>query len=171
MPGLVKYLFAAMLLAAPAAAQAADWLDEAWSDEAIARTGTPAITLGASAVLLVLPAATLAEAHAQGVSTPDAVRLFLGRYGQHCSASLDLDRPHPRLHVQLYLQKPVALEDAGEHLQSEILEALKSAKTDKTKKLPRVERLFAVTDAPDEVVIDYVPQRQARCVRPGDAVS
>src|SRR6185312_15673195 len=50
-----------------------------------------------AAVLLVLPAATLAEAHAQGVSTPDAVRLFLGRYGQHCSANLDLDRPHPNL--------------------------------------------------------------------------
>jgi hypothetical protein len=167
MPGLVKYLFAAMLLAAPAA-HAADWLDEAWSDEAVGKTGTPAITLGASAVLLVLPAATLAEAHAQGVSTPDAVRLFLGRYGQHCSVGLDLDRPHPRLRVQLFLQKPVALEEAGERLQSEILDALKSAKT---KKLPRIDRLFAVTDAPDEVVIDYVPQRQARCVRPGDAVS
>ncbi|HKW52166.1 MAG TPA: hypothetical protein VJO12_00625 [Stellaceae bacterium] len=167
MPGFVKCVFAAMLLAAPAA-HAADWLDEAWSDEAIGKTGTPAITLGASAVLLVLPAATLAEAHAQGVSTPDAVRLFLGRYGQHCSAGLDLDRPHPGLRVQLFLQKPVALEDAGERLQSEILDALKSAKT---KKLPRVDQLFAVTDAPDEVVIDYVPQRQARCVRPGDAVS
>lgn len=167
MPGIVKYLLAAMVLAAPAA-HAADWLDEAWSDEAVGKTGAPAITLGASAVLLVLPAATLAEAHAQGVSTPDAVRLFLGRYGQHCSAGLDLDRPHPRLHVQLFLQKPVALEDAGERLQSEVLDALKSAKT---KKLPRVDRLFAVTDAPDEVVIDYVPQRQARCVRPGDAVS
>ena len=167
MPGLVKYLFAAMLLAAPAAS-AADWLDEAWSDEAIGKSGTPAITLGASAVLLVLPAATLNEAHAQGVSTPDAVRLFLGRYGQHCSAGLDLDRPHPRLRVQLFLQKPVALEDAGERLQSEVLDALKSAKP---KKLPRVDRLFAVTDVPDEVVIDYVPQRQARCIRPGDAVS
>lgn len=167
MPGLVKYLFAAMLLAAPAA-HAADWLDEAWSDEAIGKSGTPAITLGASAVLLVLPAATLNEAHAQGVSTPDAVRLFLGRYGQHCSAGLDLDRPHPRLRVQLFLQKPVALEEAGERLQSEVLDALKSAKT---KKLPRVDRLFAVTDAPDEVVIDYVPQRQAHCVRPGDVVS
>src|SRR6185312_7693079 len=144
MPGLVRYLFAALLLAAPAA-HAANWLDEAWSDEAISKAGTPAITLGASAVLLVLPAATLAEAHAQGVSTPDAVRLFLGRYGQHCSAGLDLDRPHPRLHVQLFLQKPVALEDAGEHLQSEILDALKSTRTDKTKKLPRVDRLFAVT--------------------------
>lgn len=171
MPGLVKYLFTALLIAAPAA-HAADWLDEAWSDEAVDKAGAPAITLGASAVLLVLPEATLAEAHAQGVSTPDAVRLFLGRYGQHCSASLDLDRPHPNLRVQLFLQKPVALEDAGERLQGEILDALKTAKAkNKAKKLPTVEQLFAVTDAPDEVVIDYVPQRQARCVSPGDAVS
>src|SRR6185437_13558203 len=84
MPGLVRYLFAALLLAAPAA-HAANWLDDAWSDEAVDKAGAPAITLGASAVLLVLPAATLDEAHAQGVSTPEAVRLFLGRYGQHCS--------------------------------------------------------------------------------------
>ena len=171
MPGLVRYLFAALLLAAPAA-HAANWLDDAWSDEAVDKAGAPAITLGASAVLLVLPAATLDEAHAQGVSTPEAVRLFLGRYGQHCSATLDLDRPHRNLHVQLFLQKPVALEDAGERVQSEILDALKSTKaTNKTKKLPKVDQLFAVTDAPDEVVIDYVPQRQARCIQPGDAVS
>jgi len=167
MPGLVKYLFAAAaLLAAPA--HAADWLEQAWTDEAVGRTGTPAITLGGSAVLLVLPEATLAEAHAAGVSTSDAVRLFVARYGQHCSAGLDLDRPHPHLRVQLFLQKPVALEDAGESVQGEILDALKSAKA---KPLPRVERLFAVADAPAEIVIDYVPQRHARCVRPGDAVS
>lgn len=171
MPGLVKYLLAALLLSAPAA-HAADWLDDAWSDESVDKAAAPAITLGASAVLLVLPEATLAEAHAQGVSTPDAVRLFLGRYGQHCSASLDLDRPHPNLRVQLFLQRPVALEDASEGLQSEILDVLKAAKAkNKTKKLPKVDQLFAVTDAPDEVVIDYMPQRQARCVRPGDAVS
>jgi hypothetical protein len=54
MPGLVKYLLAAAaLLAAPA--HAADWLEQAWSDEGVGRTGTPAITLSASAVLLVLP--------------------------------------------------------------------------------------------------------------------
>ncbi|HEX9489831.1 MAG TPA: hypothetical protein VF930_06070 [Stellaceae bacterium] len=167
MPGLAKYLFvAAAFFAAPA--HAADWLEQAWSAESVARTGTPAITLGASAVLLVLPAATLAAAHAAGVSTPEAVRLFVGRYGQRCSAGLDLDRPHPHLRVQLLLQTPVALEDAGERVQGEILDALESAKT---KPLPRVERLFAVTDAPAEVFIDYVPQRHARCVRPGDAVS
>src|SRR5690348_9281575 len=53
MPGLVKYLFAALLFAAPAA-HSADWLDKAWSDETIDKAGAPAITLGASAVLLVL---------------------------------------------------------------------------------------------------------------------
>jgi hypothetical protein len=96
------------------------------------------------------------------------VRRFVARYGQHCSAGLDLDRPHPHLRVQLFVQKPVALEDAGESVQGEILDALKAAKT---KKLPRVARLFAVTDAPAEIFIDYVPQRHARCVIPGDAVS
>ena len=169
MPGLVKYLVAAAaLLAAPA--YAADWLGQAWSDEGVGRTGTPAITLSASAVLLVLPEATLAEAHAAGISTPEAVRQFVARYGQHCSAGLDLDldRPHPHLRVQLFVQKPVALEDAGESVQGEILDALKAAKT---KKLPRVARLFAVTGAPTEIFIDYVPQRHARCVIPGDAVS
>jgi hypothetical protein len=44
-------------------------------------------------------------------------------------------------------------------------------KSKKSKKLPKVDQLFAVTDPPDEVVIDYVPRHQARCVRPGDAVS
>src|SRR5713101_5070326 len=138
MAGIVRYLFAAALLAAPA--HAADWLEQAWRDEAVGRTGTPAITLGASAVLVVLPEAALAKAHAAGVNTSDAVRLFVGRYGQHCSAGLDLDRPHPHLRVQLFLQKPVALEDAGE-------------------------------STPAEIFIDYAPQRHARCVRPGDAVS
>jgi hypothetical protein len=167
MPGLVKCLVAAAaFLAAPA--HAADWLERAWSDEGVGRTGTPAITLSASAVLLVLPEATLAEAHAAGLSTPEAVRRFVARYGQHCSAGLDLDRPHPHLRVQLFVQKPVALEDAGESVQGEILDALKAAKT---KPLPRVARLFAVTDAPAEIFIDYVPQRHARCVIPGDAVS
>ena len=167
MPGIAKYLLAAAgLIAAPA--HAADWLEQAWSDETVARTGMPAITLRASDVLVVLPEKTLSEAHAAGISTSDAVRLFLGRYGQHCSAGLDLDRPHPHLRVQLFLQKPVALEDAGQRLQDEILDALKSART---KPLPRVERLFAVNDAPADVFIDYVPERRAHCVRPSDAVS
>src|SRR5260370_17084125 len=128
MPGLAKYLFvAAAFFAAPA--HAADWLEQAWSAESVARTGTPAITLGASAVLLVLPAATLAAAHAAGVSTPEAVRLFVGRYGQRCSAGLDLDRPHPHLRVQLLLQTPVPLEDAGERRQGQILDPPESANT------------------------------------------
>src|SRR5260370_27216382 len=126
MPGLAKYLFvAAAFFAAPA--HAADWLEQAWSAESVARTGTPAITLGASAVLLVLPAATLAAAHAAGVSTPEAGRLFVGRYGQRCSAGLDLDRPHPHRRVQLLLQTTVALEDAGERGQGQIVHPPQSA--------------------------------------------
>src|SRR5260221_12914013 len=150
MPGLAKYLFvAAAFFAAPR--YAADWLEWAWSAKSVARTATPAITLGAPAGVLVLPAATLAAAHAAGVSTPEAVRLFVGRYGQRCSAGLDLDRPHPHLRVQLLLQTPGALEDAGERVQGEMLDALESTKT---KPLPRGQRLFAGTDAPAEVFID-----------------
>ncbi len=166
MPGVTTYLLAATLAAAPAST--ADWLDRAWSDETVGETGTPAITLNGESVLLVLPEATLADAHAAGVSTPDAVRLFVTRYGPHCAGSVDLDRPHLHLKVQLFLQKPVALEEASEGIQAEILDALK---TRNRKPLPRVERLFVVADEHSDFFIDYVPERHARCVRPGDEVS
>lgn len=165
MPGVTTYLVAATLIGAPVHA---DWLERAWSDEAVGETGTPAITLSDSSVLLVLPETTLTEAHAAGVSTPEAVRRFVTRYGPHCAGNLDLDRPHRGLKVQLFLQKAVALEDASEWVQGEILDALKSAKT---KPLPRVERLFVVADEHADLFIDYVPERRARCVRPGDEVS
>lgn len=165
MPGVITYLVAATLVGAPAHA---DWLERAWSDDAVAETGTPAITLSESSVMLVLPEATLAEAHAAGVSTPEAVRRFVTRYGPHCGGNLDLDLPHQHLKVQLFLQKAVALEDASEGVQGQILDALKSAKT---KPLPRVERLFVVADEHADVFIDYVPERQAHCLRPGDDVS
>ncbi len=166
MPWITPYLLAATLTGAPV--PAADWLERAWSDEVVGETGTPAITLNESSVLLVLPETALAEAHAAGVSTPDAVRLFVTRYGPHCAGSIDLDRPHQHLKVQLFLQKPAALEDASEDAQGEILDALKSAKT---RPLPRVERVFAVSNEHADFFIDYVPERQAHCVRPGDDVS
>jgi len=104
----------------------------------------------------------------EAVAPAEAARLLVQRYGQRCSDVLDLDRPRAHLRVQVFLQRPVALEDASERVQGEILGVLKTAKT---KPLPRVARLFAVTDAPAEIFIDYVPQRHARCVIPGDAVS
>lgn len=157
---------AALLAATPARA---DWLERAWDDDAVDRTGAPAITLSASGVLLVLPEATLAEARAAGIGTQQAVELFLRRYGQHCSDILDLDRAHRGVKVELFTSRPVPLEDASEAVQGEVLDALKSAKKSaKAKRLPHVESLFVVADVPQHLVIDYLPERKASCVRPGD---
>ncbi len=166
MPAVPTYLLAATLVAAPA--PAAVWLERAWGDSAVGETGTPAITLNDSSILLVLPEATLVEAHAAGVSTSDAVRQFVMRYGPHCAGNLDLDRPHQHLKVQLFVEKAVPLEEASERVQGEVLDALKSAKM---KPLPRVENLFVVADEHADFFIDYVPERHVRCVRPGDEVS
>ncbi len=159
-------LAAAMVAAIPARA---DWLERAGSDEAAAEMGAPAFTLNGAGILLVLPEGTLAEAHAAGRSSREAVELLVERYGQHCSPLLDLDRPHAHLHVQLFLQKPVALEDAPDRVQGEILDALK-AKTS-GKKLPHVKNLFVADDASTELYIDYVPTRRANCVVPGAEIS
>ena len=153
------------LLASPARA---DWLERAWDGEATARTGAPAITLSGSGVLLVLPEATLAEARAAGVDTRQAVQLFVRRYAQHCSELLDLDHAHQSVRVTLFTSKPVALEDASDATQAQILEALKS-RAGKT--LPKVETLFVVSPEHRDMVIDYVPARKASCVRPGVPVS
>jgi hypothetical protein len=161
-------MFTAALLLAAGPARAG-WLDHAWDNEAAGRTGAPAITLTPSGIFVVLPEATLAEAHAAGVETQRAVQLFLRRYGQHCSEILDLDRPHRGLKVSLSTSKPVPLEDASERVQREVLDALKSSKAGK--RLPRVENLFVVSGEAQELVIDYVPERQASCVRPGDPIS
>ncbi len=153
-----------MLVAAPAQA---DWLENAFGDD-VAGTGGPAITLDGTGILLVLPEATLRQAHTAGVTTADAVKLLVQRYGQHCSDVLDLDGPHRHVKVQLFLSKPVALEDAPEPVQGEILDALKTAKT---KPLPRVDGLFVTADEPTEFFIDYVPARRASCVEPGAEIS
>jgi hypothetical protein len=151
---------AALLLAAAPAR--ADWLERAWDEQAIAETGAPAITLGLDGIRVVLPEATLAAAHAAGVSTAEAVQLFVQRYGHHCSDVLDLDHAHRGLRVQVSLLKPVALEDASERVQGEVLATLKA--NSKQKRFPRVEQLFVTADESEEVTIDYVPERQAHCV-------
>jgi hypothetical protein len=155
---------AAMLVAASAHA---DWLDSAFDDD-VAATGGPAITLNAAGILLVLPEATLQKAHTAGVTTADAVKTFVQRYGQHCSDVLDLDLPHRHVKVQLFLSKPVTLEDASEGVQAEVLDTLRTAKT---KPLPRVDGLFVTADEPTEFFFDYVPARRASCVQPGAEVS
>jgi hypothetical protein len=160
----LAYVAATILIAAPAQA---DWLESAFGDD-VAATGGPAITLDGSGILLVLPEATLQKAHRAGVTTADAVKLLVQRYGQHCSDVLDLDGPHRHVKVQLFLSKPVALEDAPERVQGEILDTLKTAKR---KPLPRVDSLFVTADDPTELFIDYVPEHRASCVEPGAEIS
>jgi hypothetical protein len=158
-------LAAFVAIASPAAA---GWLERAASDDMIDANGMLAVTLGDAGILLVVPEAVIQEAQAAGVAAPDAARLLVQRYGQRCSDVLDLDRPHAHLRVQLFLQRPVALEDAPERVQGEILDALKTAKT---KPLPRVNSLFVTAEEGAEIFIDYVPDRKARCIQPGDEVS
>jgi len=153
-------LAVAMLVAVPARA---DWLDRAVGDD-VTETGGPAVTLGADGVLLVLPLATLEKAHRAGVTTADVVTQLVQRYGPSCSDILDLNRPHRHVKVQLFLSRPMALEDAPERVQGEILDALKTAKT---RPLPRVDNLFVTADDATELFIDYVPARQVKCVEPG----
>jgi hypothetical protein len=158
-------LAAVMPIASPAAA---GWLEHAASDEMIDANGMLAVTLGDAGVLLVVPEAVVQEAQAAGVGLAEAARLLVQRYGQHCSDVLDLDRPHARLRVQVFLQRPTALEDASERVQGEILDALKTAKT---KPLPRVDSLFVTAEERSDIFIDYVPDRKAHCVQFGDEVS
>lgn len=149
-----------------AASAQADWLEGAFDDD-VAETGGPSITLGAAGILLVLPEATLQKAQAAGITTADAVKLFMERYGQHCSDILDLGRRYRHVRVQLFLSKPVVLEDAPESVQGEILDTLKTAKT---KPLPRIGNLFITSDEPAEFFIDYVPARRASCVQGSEEI-
>ncbi|HUH83039.1 MAG TPA: hypothetical protein VLX85_00425 [Stellaceae bacterium] len=170
-----------MVAALPAKA---DWLERAWSDDSVATNGAPAVTLAANGgVLVVLPEATLREAYAAGLDTKTAVSLFLGRWGQRCSDVLDLEQEKKNIKVELFLQRPVALEDVPKAVQGEILstllalkkEAAKGApKSAKTPPPPPVESVFVVSETHVDFVIDYVPHGKASCRRPGsegDAVS
>ena len=152
----------ALLYAAPAHA---DWLDDAWTDASVDRDGGPAVTLNGSGVTLVLPADTLAAARAEGVGTEQAVARFIERYGQHCSDVIDLDR-RQKLSVQLFLSKPVALDDASEATQQEVGDALKTV-TARGKRPPHVKNLFVTEPSARHLTIDYVPSRKASCVQPG----
>src|SRR5262249_53395907 len=121
--------------------------------------------------LLVVPEAVIREAEAAGVGLTEAARLLVQRYGQRCSDVLDLDRPHAHLRVQVYLQRPVPLEDASERVQGEVLDALKTLKPAKTKRLPHVDQLFVSAEESSEVFIDHVPGRKGQCIKYGDEVS
>jgi hypothetical protein len=156
---------AAMIIALPARA---GWLEHAASDEMIDVAGMLAVTLNDAGVLLEVPEAVMQEAQAAGVGVAEAARLLVQRHGPRCSDVLDLNLPHAHLRVQVFLQRPVALEDAGDRVQGEILDALKTAKA---KRLPHVNSLFVVAQEGAEVFIDYVPGAKATCVQPGAEVS
>jgi hypothetical protein len=158
-------LVALVAIAAPARA---GWLERAASDDMIDANGMLAVTLSDAGVLLVVPEAVMQEAQAAGVAMPEAARQLVQRYGQRCSDVLDLDRPHAHLRVQVFLQRPLALEDASDRVQNEILDTLKTAKT---KPLPRVNNLFVTSEAGSEIFIDHIPGRKGQCVQRGDEVS
>ena len=155
---MIRLAWAAVLIAAAAPA---DWLESAWND-GVAEHGNPSITLNATqGVLLELPVAVLDAAHAAGVTTEATVKMMLERYAPRCTGILDLDSPQRHLRVQLFLMRPVAIEDADERTQAEVLDALKSAKQ---KKLPKVSGLFVVDPEGTEVFVDYVPAGKPVCV-------
>ncbi len=163
---MIRHAALALTLLTLAAAPArADWLDDAWTKDSVDRNGGPAVTLSGSGVILVVPADTLAAARAEGVDTAQAVTLFIERYGQHCSDIIDLDR-RQKLSVQLFLSKPVDLNDASETTQQEVGDALKSIST-RGKHPPHVRNLFLTEPAHRDLTIDYVPSRKASCVKPG----
>jgi hypothetical protein len=163
---MIRYVaFALALLATPPAH--ATWLDDAWTDDTVDRNGGPAITLNNDGVVLVLPAETLAAAHAEGVDTKEAVTLFIERYGQHCSDIVDLNQKQ-KLHVQLFLSNPVDLNSASVQTQQEIGETLIKISDRQSKRPPHVQSLFVTEREHRDFTVDYVPERKASCVEPGD---
>lgn len=163
MIGYVKYAALLMLIATPAHA---DWLERAWDAKAVSENRAPAITLGLGGVLLVVDQTTLDDAHAAGLSTPDAVSKLLERYGQHCSDVIDLDRPHRHLRVKLYIAKRVPLREAPARTRSEVRQAARS----KGAKAPP-DSLSVTAEHYSELFIDYEPSRNAVCILPGAEVS
>jgi hypothetical protein len=145
----------------------ANWLDDAWSEKSVRMNGSPAITIRGDSIYVVLPTATLLQAHDEGVATRDALRDFLERYGQRCSKSVDLNVANPNLIVVLSLQSPSRFENVSENVE---LTALRNAylKFGVKNDLPL---LFTVSHSKIEYSINYVPTRRVRCVAPGDPTS
>lgn len=139
-----------LLIGAYEKAHAATWLDEAWSDETVAQTGGPAVTLNQDGVILVLPVATLKAAIASGLSVKDAVRVFLERYAQPCSDVLNMNEPHKGLSVALSLARPAnvdGIEIGGIQIPG---------------------TLFVTDDEEEHFVIDYAPEKKVHCVVPDE---
>ncbi|MGH9201110.1 MAG: hypothetical protein ACRD2A_07730, partial [Vicinamibacterales bacterium] len=69
----------------------ADWLDDAWSEDSVLINGNPAVSISGDIIYVVLPTATLHQAYDSGVTTEEALRVFLDRHGQRCSHLIDLN--------------------------------------------------------------------------------
>jgi hypothetical protein len=149
----------------------ADWLAEAWPDDASPRHGTPAITIiGTGAVSVVLPAEVLADAPAAGLSTEAAVSAFLGRYAPRmCSSLIDMNVPHQKLKVDLRVQRLVAQEDIDGGTQEDAASALNHVlKSPGAGSVPRIRRAFVVDQKRLSLSIDYAPDHKVNCVEPPD---
>jgi hypothetical protein len=150
----------------------ADWLAEAWPDDASPRHGNPAITIVATgAVSVVLPAEVLADAPVAGLTTEGAVGAFLGRYAPRmCSSLLDMNVPHPNLKVDLRVQRLVAKEDVDGGTQEDAATALNHVlKSPATGSVPRIKRVYVVDQKRLSLSINYTPDHTVNCIEPPDA--
>lgn len=144
-----------------AASARADWLDDLWSDEAVAENGNPAITLRAHDADVVVPAAILDQAYGQGLTSRDVVLAVLRRYGP-CSDLLDLNRTHEHLAVRLFVQREAPHEDSiVAHQDAVIAWARREGKAG----MPRITKAFEVSPGFEVVSLRYTPGlRNERCV-------
>jgi hypothetical protein len=143
----------------------ADWLDDAWSEDSVRTNGNPAVSISGDTIYVVLPAATLHQAYDAGVTTEDALRVFLDRHGQRCSDLIDLNIPHPKLKVTLSLQGWMPFEDIpnGDEVLSTVKNAYLKYHSDDS-----IPLLFTSSPVAFEFSINYVPTHQVRCIVPND---
>jgi hypothetical protein len=141
----------------------ADWLDDAWSEDSVRVNGNPAITIRSDFIYVVLPTATLRQAYDEGVTMEDALRAFVGRYGQRCSSLIDLNVPHPHLKIRLSWQGQARLNEIAE--KDEALAALRDAYL-RQRIGDNVPSLFTVSPGHLDFTIDYVPTNRVRCIAP-----
>jgi hypothetical protein len=99
----MKYIAMLTALLLPAVAHAG-WVEDSWSDEAIGRIGSPAITIrGDRTVAVVLQSEMLSQ---YGLDGPAAAETFLEHYGpRQCSDLLDLTVAHQRLQLEIHLAR------------------------------------------------------------------
>ena len=150
----------------------ADWLGDAWSDASVAKHGNPSITVRSDGLAVSLPSATLEQAHAEGLTTKDALVAFLGRYSPQCSRVLDLNGPQSNLKVALSLQDEVPFGDLAATSQDQILATLQDELAEQphdTGKgarpaIPHIAQVFVVSEQHVDFVIDYAPVNRVHCV-------